>query len=218
MEAGVMGVGGVQYRNLLHVSREIPPDVKPRLSTSRSMSFAPFSEPSRNIQHSVPPYSPHEQNDYTAHVNRPFRENPFQEPPPPPPHSRSQSFSTVQSSSRTGIIHPPPARYDMPSGSETRHRTRQAISCFPCRQKKLRCDGAKPCVQCVRRNSIEKCAYADGVRRRGKGRRAEDGEGGSSDSGSGGGERDKTEVMDMAEDKLVVLEDSSSVKEEVARG
>jgi len=45
------------------------------------------------------------------------------------------------------------------------------ISCYPCRGRKLKCDGKKPCEQCVRRGSEGHCSYATHVRRRGKGKK-----------------------------------------------
>ena len=42
----------------------------------------------------------------------------------------------------------------------------------------MKCDGEKPCSQCVRRGGKEGCEYAGSVRRRGKGKKgkSEDGE------------------------------------------
>lgn len=48
---------------------------------------------------------------------------------------------------------------------------RQLISCYPCRSRKLKCDGNVPCSQCLRRNGEEECKYAETVRRRGKGKK-----------------------------------------------
>lgn len=45
---------------------------------------------------------------------------------------------------------------------------RLAISCYPCREKKLKCDGDTPCDPCVRKGNQHNCAYATEVRRRGK--------------------------------------------------
>ena len=71
---------------------------------------------------------------------------------------------------------------------------RQLISCYPCRARKLKCDGENPCRQCSRRGSEKECAYADRVRRRGKGKKQrEDGE--SSDgSHSGGGRGGRVDI------------------------
>ncbi|ODN98459.1 hypothetical protein L198_03704 [Cryptococcus wingfieldii CBS 7118] len=53
-------------------------------------------------------------------------------------------------------------------------RKRQLISCYPCRKRKLRCDGRKPiCEQCERRKVASECGYAESVKRRGKGKSAD---------------------------------------------
>ncbi|OQV05000.1 Fungal Zn2-Cys6 binuclear cluster domain-containing protein [Cladophialophora immunda] len=40
-------------------------------------------------------------------------------------------------------------------------RTRHALSCVPCRQRKIRCDRATPCDTCQRRGRIQLCRYGD---------------------------------------------------------
>jgi hypothetical protein len=70
---------------------------------------------------------------------------------------------------------------------------RQLISCYPCRGRKLKCDGQKPCAQCLRRGNEAECAYASHVRRRGKGKKAGDGDVSSEDSASGGAKTDRRE-------------------------
>jgi hypothetical protein len=40
----------------------------------------------------------------------------------------------------------------------------------------LKCDGEKPCSQCVRRGGGDGCEYAHSVRRRGKGKKEKDDE------------------------------------------
>ena len=64
-------------------------------------------------------------------------------------------------------------------------RLRQLISCYPCRERKLKCNGQKPCQQCVRRKSHRGCEYARGVRRRGKGKKVQIGEESGSEELSG---------------------------------
>lgn len=61
-------------------------------------------------------------------------------------------------------------RPDSPAYSTSRPM-RQLISCYPCRNRKLKCDGSQPCSQCMRRSGDEECRYADAVRRRGKGKK-----------------------------------------------
>lgn len=78
---------------------------------------------------------------------------------------------------------------------ETRLPLRQPIACFPCRTRKLRCDGVHPCAQCVRRKGAAECKFAPEVRRRGKAKtmssdagNVEDGDGTSGRAGGKGGE------------------------------
>jgi hypothetical protein len=52
---------------------------------------------------------------------------------------------------------------------------RQVISCYPCRQRKSKCDGRGPCDQGTRRESGDGCHYAAYVRRRGKAKKQADG-------------------------------------------
>ena len=65
----------------------------------------------------------------------------------------------------------PSRGYYSSSGSAPGRGQRQLISCFPCRRRKLKCDGAKPCAQCLRRGNEGECGYATHVRRRGKGKK-----------------------------------------------
>jgi hypothetical protein len=39
-------------------------------------------------------------------------------------------------------------------------RNRQALSCLPCRQRKLKCSRQQPCETCVKRNDESSCIYA----------------------------------------------------------
>lgn len=38
-------------------------------------------------------------------------------------------------------------------------RHRKALSCTPCRDRKVKCDRSKPCAQCVRANTQDACFY-----------------------------------------------------------
>jgi hypothetical protein len=87
----------------------------------------------------------------------------------PYPPSSSSSYDYFRHSPST-YPHPPPSGYNGYGRSR-----RQLISCYPCRARKLKCDGQKPCQQCDRRGTQAECAYADKVKRRGKGRKPEDG-------------------------------------------
>lgn len=40
-------------------------------------------------------------------------------------------------------------------------RNRIAYSCLACRDRKTRCDRARPCNQCVMRNEVHRCTFAD---------------------------------------------------------
>lgn len=85
---------------------------------------------------------------------------------------------------------------------------RQLISCYPCRNRKLKCDGQKPCAQCIRRGSESECAYASHVRRRGKGKKIEGGvvDGGEGSSGeSVMAERGKAGSMESLETPRSVM-------------
>ncbi|PKY02990.1 Zn(II)2Cys6 transcription factor [Aspergillus campestris IBT 28561] len=57
-----------------------------------------------------------------------------------------------------------------------KRKARGIRSCFPCRHRKVRCDGQVPCGSCVRRSHPELCQVPTGL-----------GSGGSAGSGSGGG-------------------------------
>lgn len=48
----------------------------------------------------------------------------------------------------------------------------------------MKCDGSKPCAQCVRRGGEAECQFANTVRRRGKGKKAPGSRGGKSGSES----------------------------------
>lgn len=46
------------------------------------------------------------------------------------------------------------------SGSKVIKRNRQALSCLPCRQRKLKCTRQQPCETCVKRNDVASCVYS----------------------------------------------------------
>ncbi|KAJ9123280.1 hypothetical protein QFC22_001478 [Naganishia vaughanmartiniae] len=75
------------------------------------------------------------------------------------------------------------ASLDRPSGSTSTSSFRGwgkvNMSCNQCRQRKTKCDGAKPhsCTACIKRRTADECTYAATLRRRGPGKRREgDGE------------------------------------------
>ncbi|KLT43637.1 hypothetical protein CC85DRAFT_291420 [Cutaneotrichosporon oleaginosum] len=51
-------------------------------------------------------------------------------------------------------------------------RSRQQISCHPCRNRKVKCSGTTPCEACVKIKREDECVYEKTVRRRGKGKKA----------------------------------------------
>ena len=115
--------------------------------------------------------------------------------------------------------HSPTAASDSGGGSSSverdrdrERRPRQAISCFSCRKRKLRCDGIKPCMQCSRRGEDASCDYAPEVRRRGKGKRP-----------TGEGSEGVESMSPLTEDKPLVEGDragerSSEQQQEVSEG
>ncbi|KAK4683870.1 hypothetical protein P7C73_g6347, partial [Tremellales sp. Uapishka_1] len=48
---------------------------------------------------------------------------------------------------------------------------RQPISCHACRKGKLKCNGDRPCVQCVKKHIDDACDYEQTIRRRGRGKK-----------------------------------------------
>nr|ODN95066.1 hypothetical protein L204_04413 [Cryptococcus depauperatus CBS 7855] len=75
-------------------------------------------------------------------------------------------------------VHPPPyfsngrlMMRNLENSNERKPKKRQSISCFPCRKRKLKCDGTRPfCGQCQKRRVEKDCGYASKVKRRGRGR------------------------------------------------
>ncbi|WWD01295.1 hypothetical protein V866_008238 [Kwoniella sp. B9012] len=117
--------------------------------------------------------------------------------PRPATHRRqSQSSSNIPTptvSTPLHKVHPPPAsdyfgrafHHSHPGSSDhppAKRPKRQQISCYPCRQRKLRCDGKTPCAQCSRRHIDGQCRYADRIRRRGRGKKVNEEEQGTGDS------------------------------------
>lgn len=84
------------------------------------------------------------------------------------PANNAQKKQQIAESTQTaqvlvGTSKPPPRRAN--------EQKRQAIACFNCRQRRLKCDGENPCSPCVRRGVADTCAFAQQVRRRGPGRK-----------------------------------------------
>lgn len=96
-----------------------------------------------------------------------------------PPHSSlttPSSNNPARHSSHDSYYHTSSRGFYSTSGGGPGRSQRQLISCYPCRRRKLKCDGAIPCAQCLRRGNEAECAYATHVRRRGKGKRKDDDE------------------------------------------
>lgn len=53
-----------------------------------------------------------------------------------------------------------------PQRASTQRKSRKLLSCDPCRQRKVKCDHASPCGQCVRHNTAELCHYSTPDRHR----------------------------------------------------
>lgn len=45
-------------------------------------------------------------------------------------------------------------------GKPKRKRRRQALSCMPCKRRKIRCDRLHPCTPCVKRNDQSSCLWS----------------------------------------------------------
>ncbi|OXB38845.1 hypothetical protein J007_01288 [Cryptococcus neoformans] len=91
---------------------------------------------------------------------------PQMHPPPIYSFSSPESSSSYREREGTGLE---------PVGSSHHQRKRQLISCYPCRKRKLRCDGRRPvCEQCERRKVVDQCGYAETIKRRRRTKNAED--------------------------------------------
>lgn len=91
---------------------------------------------------------------------------PQMHPPPIYSFSSQESSSSYREREGSGLE---------PVGSSHHQRKRQLISCYPCRKRKLRCDGRRPvCEQCERRKVVDQCGYAETIKRRRRTKNAED--------------------------------------------
>lgn len=75
---------------------------------------------------------------------------------------------------------PAPTTTSPPNGTTRNIGQRQLISCYPCRSRKMKCDGQKPCGQCAKRGGEGDCEYAAEVKRRGRGKKSRGSEAGRS--------------------------------------
>jgi hypothetical protein len=167
-------------RRPIFVRREVPDPIPPRelpptwssMPRTAHASAYPLDPPDPPIGHQV-----RDPQGFVVH------------PPPlgyPPPPSGGQPWLPLATPppNDPGLYSPHVNPRTSPSSSSNKP-SRQLISCYPCRSRKLKCDGNQPCSQCIRRGSDTECTYAPSVRRRGKGKKSMFSEG--STSGDGGG-------------------------------
>lgn len=148
-------------RSSFNAQQRTPPPTRPGPSTASS-SLAPPAIHSAPL----PPYYAH-----AAAAMPPIR-----------PYSRDRPLTATSIPFSRSQSPTSPASTASWQGHGDRHsagrrerdkdrRNRQIISCFPCRSRKLKCNGQRPCSQCIRRGDNDSCEYAKSVRRRGKGKR-----------------------------------------------
>lgn len=46
-----------------------------------------------------------------------------------------------------------------PQRAATERKNRKALSCDPCRRRKVKCDRSSPCNQCIRHKTVDSCQY-----------------------------------------------------------
>ena len=118
-------------------------------------------------------------------------------------HPQRPSTSTSIPTTYQTYPHPPLERHSYSSTSTSQSsptspregkNNRQAISCFPCRGRKLKCNGQKPCAQCTRRGGDDGCQYAATIKRRGKGRKKSKSDDEDDEGSMRSGSRDGTEM------------------------
>ncbi|BEI83616.1 hypothetical protein CcaverHIS002_0402200 [Cutaneotrichosporon cavernicola] len=94
---------------------------------------------------------------------------PQMEPGPPhyPVHMSGPPMGPYMGGEYGPRYYPVPMR---PPGQQM--RSRQQISCHPCRNRKVKCSGTTPCEACIKIKREHECVYEKTVRRRGKGKKA----------------------------------------------
>ncbi|KAL7424098.1 hypothetical protein Q5752_001683 [Cryptotrichosporon argae] len=136
---------------------------------------------------------------------------PAQYPPAPYGTSRASSSYTPSSSY-------PPSPYTNggagPSLVAAAERpARSAMSCFPCRRRKLKCDDGRPCGACRKRGESEDCTFPRAVKRRGRGKRQREAPGredpdgdaaDASDASDSGGKEGSSSAQDLSPEIVAV--------------
>lgn len=141
--------------------RTLTPPLYPPFARGPSKPIVHESQNLRCPEHmpnSVTPIHPayHDPPDWQGHVPVGTRSH-LPQVHPPPFYSLSSPESSTNS--REGL--------DAEPVSSNRQRKRQLISCYPCRKRKIRCDGRRPvCEQCERRKIVNQCGYAESIKRR----------------------------------------------------
>lgn len=210
-------------------AQEIPPSADPR---SHPGPDHPPHTPTIPLPPAAP--GPPPGSDYVMYASPPHMSVPYPHGhgyAPPPPHHRSPEHypgATMHPGlpphtyppSVPGLPHgvaPPhvvpfmrqPSSVASPAASMPQLRHRQIISCHPCRLRKVKCSGGKPCEACVKIKRTSECRYEKTVRRRGKGKKglqtdAEWQESGGKDDDDdgygddGGGEGEGTSVAESS--------------------
>ncbi|GAC94477.1 hypothetical protein PHSY_002049 [Pseudozyma hubeiensis SY62] len=83
-------------------------------------------------------------------------------PTPHPPTNTSQSASMNSNSEDSSL--PLNGADTASSDAAKKKSTKKAVSCEPCRRRKLKCDRGWPCGACRDRGESSKCEWAEGVR------------------------------------------------------
>ncbi|KAL3431657.1 fungal-specific transcription factor domain-containing protein [Aspergillus tetrazonus] len=96
-----------------------------------------------------------------------------------PNRDRNVAFRLHPCHSRTPKMDRSPStveRQEIDRVLRLKRKQRESKACYPCRQRKVKCDGSHPCRTCVKRDHPEICAYnveKDTPRRRTQSRQAE---------------------------------------------
>lgn len=148
--------------------------------------------PPNHMQPQRPPSGPQRYNDFYSPAPQAQQLPPYYTPSPPHP-GRALMYPPIKHEHATSppshglpLLGRPPSGTGVPAALQPIMRHRQMISCHPCRSRKVKCSGGKPCDACIKIKRTSECEYEKTVRRRGKGRKRSDKsqDGRSSDSGN----------------------------------
>ncbi|SJX62602.1 uncharacterized protein SRS1_10796 [Sporisorium reilianum f. sp. reilianum] len=96
-------------------------------------------------------------------------------PPPAPAHPRRSASMTSASEDAAAAAAAPSNAPEAQTAEPTKKKTtKKAVSCEPCRRRKLKCDRGWPCGACRDRGESSKCEWAEGVRPQTTGRDSAD--------------------------------------------